>query len=201
MTLYSVAVSGLWTTALSCLGLGCAAPEPLPVLSEVPPFTLTERSGDTVQDTDLRGGVWVADFIFTRCTGPCPRMSRHMAELQDALGDRNVRLVSFTVDPERDDAAALAEYAKRYGADPERWLFLTGEKEALYRMIQKGFLLAVDDGAVTPDGEPGPGIITHSVKFVLIDRQNRIRGYYSGEEKDVVGRILPDLDRVLSEES
>lgn len=179
--------------------LACSQPEPLPVLSEVPAFSLTERSGAAVSDADLSGGVWVADFIFTRCTGPCPRMSRHMAELQGALGERDVRLVSFSVDPERDTPQALAEYARRYGADPERWLFLTGEKEDLYRMIQKGFLLAVDDGAVTPDGEPGPGIITHSVKFVLIDRENRIRGYYSGEEANVVEQILPDLDRVLNE--
>ena len=169
------------------------------MLSEVPDFALTERSGAPVTDDDLRGGVWVADFIFTTCAGPCPLMSRHMSQLQDALGDRDVRLVSFTVDPEKDTPEKLTEYAKRYGADPERWLFLTGEQKALYQMIQKGFLLAVDDGSLTPGGEPGPGIITHSVKFVLIDKDNQIRGYYSGKEADIVEQILPEIDRLIGE--
>lgn len=178
---------------------GCSRPEPLPVLSEVPDFVLTERSGRSVSRADFEGEVWVADFIFTTCAGPCPLMSRHMARLQDRLGERKVRLVSFTVDPERDTPEILAEYAKRYGADPDRWLFLTGEKQALYDMIRKGFLLAIDDGSLSADGKPGPGIITHSVKFVLIDGAGRIRGYYSGEEADVAEKILPGIDRLLAE--
>ncbi len=177
----------------------CSRPEPLPVLSQVPDFVLTERSGRSISLADFKGGVWVADFIFTTCAGPCPLMSRHMAGLEDRLGGRDVRLVSFTVDPERDTPEILAEYAKRYGADPDRWLFLTGEKQALYDMIRDGFLLAIDDGALSPDGKPGPGIITHSVKFVLIDGAGRIRGYYSGEEDDVAEKILPDIDRLLAE--
>ena len=179
--------------------IACAPQEPLPVYSEVPAFNLTERSGSAVTDQDLKGRVWVADFIFTSCRGPCPLMSQHMAKLQDSLADRDVQLVSFTVDPERDTPEKLAEYAKRYGAEGDRWLFLTGDKTELYRMIEKGFLLAVSDGAVQPGGEPGPGIITHSVKFVLIDEHNQIRGYYSGDDADVVETILPDIDRALAD--
>jgi protein SCO1/2 len=124
-------------------------------------------------------------------------MSSHMADLQRATADLDVQLVSFTVDPERDTPEALAAYARRYKADPERWLFLTGPKQALYEMIQKGFLLAVDDGSMSEGGAPGPGIITHSVKFVLVDQHGRIRGYYSGEEAGVVDQILPDIRRLL----
>jgi protein SCO1/2 len=120
-----------------------------------------------------------------------------MAALQRATEDLDLPLVSFTVDPERDTPEVLAEYARRYKADRERWLFLTGPKQALYDMIQKGFLLAVDDGSLIEGGKPGPGIITHSVKFVLVDRQGRIRGYYSGDGAGVVDQILPDIRRLL----
>ena len=169
----------------------------MPEYGATPDFELTERSGRTVTAGDLAGKVWVADFIFTTCAGPCPLMSTHMAALQRATEDLDVQLVSFSVDPERDTPEVLSEYAARYKADPERWLFLTGPKQALYDMIQKGFLLAVDDGSLTEGGKPGPGIITHSVKFVLVDREGRIRGYYSGEEAGVVQEILPDIQRLV----
>ncbi|MCB1022258.1 MAG: SCO family protein [Acidobacteria bacterium] len=181
------------------LFFACAQPEPLPEYGQTPAFELTERSGRTVSSSELAGKVWVADFIFTTCAGPCPLMSTHMASLQRALDGRDVELVSFTVDPERDTPEVLSAYAKRYKADPERWLFLTGEKQALYDMIKKGFLLAVDDGSLTQGDTPGPGIVTHSVKFVLVDQQGLIRGYYSGEEAGVVDAILPDIDRLLAE--
>ena len=182
---------------LFCLLAACSQPEPLPEYGATPDFELTERSGRTASSSELAGKVWVADFIFTTCAGPCPLMSTHMAALQRAVADLDVQLVSFTVDPERDTPEILAEYAARYKADPERWLFLTGAKQALYDMIQKGFLLAVDDGTVVEGGKPGPGIITHSVKFVLVDQQGRIRGYYSGEEAGVVNAILPDIQRLV----
>lgn len=190
-----------WFVILGILGVlalaGCSQPEPLPEYGQTPEFKLTERGGRTVSSGELAGKVWVADFIFTTCAGPCPLMSTHMAALQRATEGMDVPLVSFTVDPERDTPEVLAEYAKRYNADPERWLFLTGEKQALYDMIRKGFLLAVDDGSLTEGGKPGPGIITHSVKFVLVDRQGRIRGFYSGDSAAVVGEILPDIERLL----
>ena len=174
--------------------------ERLPVYSDVPDFELIERDGSTVRRADLEGRVWAADFIFTNCAGPCPRLSSHMADLQRALESYpEVRLVSFSVDPERDSPEVLTRYAARYAADPERWLFLTGGKQRMYDLIAKGFLLAVDDGSVAPGGEPGPGIITHSLKFALVDRQGRIRGYYAGEEADVVERMLPDVETLLGE--
>ena len=185
--------------ALALLGaLGCAPSEPLSDYGAVPPFELIERSGRAVTLDALLGKVWVADFVFTTCAGPCPLMSANMKRLQTALPDSpDVRLVTFTVDPERDTPEALAEYARRYGADAERWLFLTGDKQALYDLIRKGFLQAVDDGSLTEDGKPGPGIITHSTRYTLIDRQGRIRGFYFGAEDDVVDAILPDLRRLL----
>jgi len=181
--------------------LASCGSEPLPDYGAVPPFELTERSGAPVSRDQLLGKVWVADFVFTHCAGPCPRMSTNMKRLQAALPESDdIRLVTLTVDPERDTIDILKEYANRYGADPERWLFLTGDKQELYDLIQKGFLQAVDDGSRTEDGQPGPGIITHSTRYTLIDRAGRIRGFYFGTEDDVVEAILPDLTRLLDEE-
>jgi len=174
----------------------CVAPEPLPVFAEVPDFSLTERSGRTISSTDLAGRPYIVDFVFTTCAGPCPLLSQNMEKLQDSLGDRDVQLVSITVDPERDTPEALTRYAKRYGADPDRWLFLTGAKQAIYDLVRGGFLLAIDDGALSPDGMPGPGIITHSTKFVLVDGEGQIRAFFSGEESSIVDEVLAGLDRL-----
>ena len=173
--------------------------EPLPVLGQVPDFSLIERSGQAVSLKDLKGQVWVADFVFTHCAGPCPLLSRRMQSLQEPLADQpGVRLVSFSVDPERDTPEVLAEYAKRYSAG-DRWLFLTGEKESLYWLIMDGFKLGVDDGSAVNAGVPGPGTITHSTRFVLVDREGRIRAYYDGSSEDIAEQLLPDIQALLRE--
>jgi protein SCO1/2 len=166
----------------------------LAVFGSLPEFELVERDGSAVTLDDLRGKVWVADFVFTRCAGPCPLLSSKMSRLQDAVRELNdVRLVSFSVDPERDTPEVLTEYARRYAAEENRWLFLTGPKLPLYRLVGEGFLLAVDDGG------PDAGLITHSTRLVLIDRQGRIRGYYDGAEPGTVEQILPGIRTLLSE--
>ncbi len=178
-----------------------AAPEagPLPVLAEVPAFALLERNGGTVDLADLKDHVWVANFVFTHCAGPCPLLTSRMAALEKRLGGfPDVRLVSFTVDPERDTPEVLRDYAKGYGAS-DHWLFLTGEKPALYTLIMDGFKLGIDDGSALTAGSPGPGTITHSVRFVLVDKLSRIRGYYDGVEADLPDRLLPHI-RALREE-
>jgi protein SCO1/2 len=173
--------------------------EPLPVLGQVPDFSLIERSGRGVSLADLKGQVWVADFVFTLCVGPCPLLSRRMQSLQEPLADHPaVRLVYFSVDPERDTPEVLADYAKRYGAG-DRWLFLTGEKERLYWLIMDGFKLGVDDGSALTAGASGPGTITHSTRFVLVDREGRIRAYYDGSSEDIAEQLLPDIQALLRE--
>jgi len=121
----------------------------------VPDFALVERSGQHVTLAALRDLVWVADFIYTRCHDTCPVQSATMARLQSDMGDaREVRLVSISVDPEHDTPEALQRYAQRFGADPERWLFLTGDKAAIYRLAQEGFHLSVVDPAGAPPQAP-----------------------------------------------
>lgn len=166
----------------------------LPVYGALPDFELTDRGGGGVSLESLKGKAWVADFIFTHCAGPCPLLSSRMSSLQKAVKDLDgVRLVSFSVDPERDTPEVLAEYAQRYQADTQRWLFLTGPKETLYRLVSDGFRLAVDDGALRG------GLITHSTRFVLVDQQGRIRGYYDGAEPGTAEALLPDIRTLLAD--
>jgi cytochrome oxidase Cu insertion factor (SCO1/SenC/PrrC family) len=172
---------------LAALGLaGCngrpSAPPPEPL--EFAPFPLsdfrlTERSGSQVSKADLLGKVWIASFVFTRCTGPCPQVSAAMTRLQHDLADEpDVRLVTFTVDPGRDDRAELRRYAEHFHADPERWLFLTGGEADVYRLLHEGFHVAAEQNQ-GEDRKPGAEVL-HDTHLVLVDRLGRIRGYYQG---------------------
>lgn len=164
--------------------------KPLPVIGRISDFTLVERSGKTVTSTDLKGRPWVAGFIFTRCTGPCPRISAEMRQLQKDLPQR-YRLVSFSVDPEYDTPEVLREYADRFGADPDRWWFLTGKKPEMYAFIVASFQVTVLDVL-----EEGSRIITHSTRLVLVDGDGRIRGYYESTEPEDMKRLREDAKRV-----
>ena len=117
-------------------------------------------------------------------------MSSQMRKLQDTL-PAEIQLVSITVDPSRDTPEVLAHYSKQYGAD-SRWMFLTGDKQALHDLSIKGFKLGVDDTQGT-EAEP----ITHSARFVLVDRDGRIRGYFSGTEEDALNTLIAEAKRLL----
>jgi protein SCO1/2 len=170
---------------------GCTRPREIPTYSAVPDFSMTERSNRQITRKDLDGKVWVADFIFTHCGGICPAMSSNMEKLQQRL-PKEVMLVSFSVDPTNDTPEVLTEYAKRYNADPERWLFLTGDAEALQKLSIDGFKLALDPASGT-EAEP----ITHSSRFALVDRHGNLRGYYGMEDADTLDRIVADVKKLL----
>jgi protein SCO1 len=164
---------------------------PLPVHGAVADFALTERSGRPVTRAELAGRVWIADFIFTRCQTICPRMTAAMAALATGLAETpEVRFVSFTVDPAYDTAFVLADYAARYDADPERWLFLTGEKGAIYPLLADSFHLTA---------EGADGAFTHSSRFVLVDGAGRIRGYYDSTDAEAMRRLGADVRRLRRE--
>ncbi len=183
--------------------------EALDVFGSVPDFSLIERSGRKVTREDLLGKLWITNFMFTHCLDTCPLQSAEMARLQADFGaEIDFRLVSITVDPERDTVLVLSQYAKRYGADPTRWLFLTGEKSAIYRLALDGFRLSVVDPAegvksrlfgplpvLAHHGETEKQFI-HSSRFVLVDRQARIRGYYESADEGALQRLRRDV-RVL----
>jgi protein SCO1/2 len=170
---------------------GCSGAASLPDYSVVPDFRLMERSGREVSLRDLNGQVWVADFIFTRCAGICPAMSENMRKLQERL-PKEIRLVSFSVDPYNDTPEVLTEYANRYGADPERWWFLTGDAQAIQDLSVGGFKLGLDPTGGT-EAEP----ITHSSRFVLVDQAGHIRGYYGTEDADALDRLTADAEKLF----
>ncbi len=184
-----VRCGGLFAAAI--LG-GCAGvARPLPTYNAVPEFTLTDSTGAEFGSRALEGKIWIADFVFTNCSGPCPRMSSLMRQLQAALVPiPETKLISFTVDPERDTPEALAAYARRYQAQADRWYFLTGPRETLHRLKREAFLL----GDVR-------GNLDHSTRLVLVDRRGRVRGYYSTEESSDLGRLLADVRRLARERS
>ena len=176
------ALSGLLALSL----VGC--PKPIttptdPVRPEisilVPEFTLTERSGRPVSQSELQGKVWVASFVFTRCTGPCPQVTATMARLQSDLNvpaDDNLRLVTFTVDPERDSPDELKDYAQKFRADPAKWLFLTGAEEKIHHLLKDGFKVTAQRSK-----NPKPGDeFDHSSRLVVVDKAGNIRGFFDG---------------------
>lgn len=166
---------------------GCGRRETLPILGEVPEFTLTDQSGNPFTRRALDGKVWVAEFFFTSCMGPCPRMNSQFRKIQNETADLpHVRLVSFTVDPKGDTPAAMAEYGKRFQADPARWHFLTGPVAALDALCDRSFHLGRIDGEN----------FEHSTRFVLVDGQARIRGYYDSSEPESVRKLIADLRRL-----
>ncbi len=163
-----------------------------PVLGIVPEFSLTERSGRSVQNTDLLGDFWIASFIFTRCATSCPMTTAELARLQADLPEE-VRLVSFSVDPGHDSPEVLTDYADKAGADLDRWLFLTGDKSEMYRYIREGFHLAVEENSGANPGWQ----VTHSPRFALVDPKGRIRGFYTSSDPEDLKRLRQDVRRLF----
>lgn len=162
-------------TASAPLAAGSTAPA-LRVLATLPDFVLENQSGQSIDLQDLHGSVWIADFIFTRCAGTCPLLTQSLSALSRELSStptgKEVKFVSFSVDPDFDRPAVLRDYAQKNGADPSRWTFLTGTREAVRGLVRNGFKLPVGD----QDDKAMP--IFHSQDFLLIDREGRVRGAY-----------------------
>lgn len=150
-------------------------------------FSLTERSGKTVTRKDLLGHRWLACFVFTACAGPCPRVTSQMKQLEVDLEGTDVRLVTFTVDPDRDTPSVLTDYANNFTADPERWLFLTGDKREIYHLIHNSFKMPVQE-TEGPDRQPGFEII-HSTNIMLVDAQGRVLEKFNATNEDDMARL------------
>jgi protein SCO1/2 len=164
--------------------------KPLPVYATLSAFTLTNQNGQTITLADLRGKVWIADAIFTRCPGQCLLMSAHMKEIQNALpAGQPIQLVSFTTDPAFDQPPVLKKYAEHLGAQDNRWSFLTGDKSALHSVEVDGLKLPVLDKPAN-EQEGATDLFIHSEKFVLIDKQARIRGWSDGQNSNVVADMV-----------
>jgi protein SCO1/2/putative membrane protein len=194
IVLYTVLASGVL-----CLG-AVRSPRETPAAqdlgeasTDLGPIRLTERSGEPVTDATLSDRVWIGSFIFTRCALSCPRISSIMKSLQGRLEGTDVLLVSISVDPEHDTPAVLADYAKRFGAIPGRWWFLTGDRDAIYEMIASRFhLTALTNPAPDPDGKDEA--IVHSDRLALVDH-GKIVGLYDSQEPKALDDLIAEARR------
>jgi protein SCO1 len=199
-----VAAAAMALVSLAALAALAGRPrEPrLPAYGPAPAFVLVDQAGREVRGEDLRGRVVLANFVYTSCPDVCPMLTARMAEVRSRLRERgllgsDVRLLSFTVDPARDTPEVLARYAARFDADGEAWRFLTGSPEAVRALLVEGFRLGLQPAPAGHGGHAphGGGTITHSNRFVLIDRGGRIRAYYDGRELDAE-TVLRDVREV-----
>jgi cytochrome oxidase Cu insertion factor (SCO1/SenC/PrrC family) len=156
------------------------------VFGDVAPFAFTEAHGQTIRREDLLGEPWIASSIFTRCTGPCPMVTSTMKKLAARLAGSRTKLVTFSVDPEYDTPEVLEHYAHDAGADPKRWLFLTGKTDAIDAFIRASFVSPVERDARAAIGEH----VSHSTRIVVVDKLGRVRGQYSGETDADVDAIV-----------
>ena len=176
---------------------GCGPVADIPVWGTLPEFSLINQSAEPYGTQQLEGRPWIANFIFTRCPGRCPMLTREMSRLQTELRGRgwdDVMLVSISVDPASDTPEALTAYATKHGAKQDGWQFLTGTRDGIWSLSVDGFKLAVEEIEDT-----GEGPIVHSNRFVLADGQRRIRGYYDAFDADDRARLLRDLEIVRAE--
>ena len=191
LTMVAVVGRGMWraqdTPAARGIATSIDAPAGaggLPVLYDAPTFSLTDQDAKPFNSQQLKGSVWVADFVFTNCPGVCPIMTQRMVKFQDAVPSRDVKIVSFTVDPDRDKPDVLKQYAKRFKADESRWRFLTGDAAAM-KQVAAGM-------KVTALPAEGDRPIEHDEHFLLVDRDGRVRGVYHSKDDDDMARLAKD---------
>jgi protein SCO1 len=165
----------------------------------VPDFALTNAEGKAFGTADLHGKIYVADFFFTRCGSICPVMTSELTRVQEEFKDHpDIMLVSYTVDPEYDSAAVLGQYAQAYKAQAGKWHFVTGAKKAIYDLALCGYYILARD---RNDTDTTNDLFIHSDKVVLVDRQQRIRGYYSGTDRKDIDRLIIEIKVLLKEEA
>jgi cytochrome oxidase Cu insertion factor (SCO1/SenC/PrrC family) len=165
---------------------------------KAPDYSFQERSGRMFSSTELKGKVYVVDFIFGHCAGSCPLLSRRFQVIEQEWKDYpDLKLVTMTVDPEHDTAAFLKGYAADYHADANQWFFLTGQKVELYKVIRDGYKAAALEAP-----EQGPGFdFIHSTHLILVDGRGMVRGVYDGEQDDEVQKLHKDIKFLMSSKS
>ncbi|MFQ5453007.1 MAG: SCO family protein [Candidatus Zixiibacteriota bacterium] len=161
----------------------------LPILGKVIPFNFVAHTGEPYGRDDMLGNITVVDFIFTRCLGPCPIMCGHMEKLYRLYASSDkIRFVSISVDPEHDSLAVLSEFAQKKGVTDKRWLFLRGNIKDVKLLSEQGFMLASDD---LPGG--------HSTKFILVDDNGNIRGYYNGTDETSLDILKTHINQLYNQ--
>lgn len=162
-------------------------------------FSFVNQEGDTITKTDVAGKIYVVEYFFTTCKGICPRMNENMTKVYEAFrGNDDVKILSHTVDPEKDTVGAMKAYSLRFDADPEQWMFLTGDKKQLYEMARDSYLINAGDTSVVDIQDD----FIHTNVFVLVDGDGRIRGHktaYDGTDAGSVNQLIGDIKVLLTE--
>lgn len=154
----------------------------------VPDFSFINQYHDTVKSQNFAGKTWIVEYFFSNCTGICVQMNQQMNRVyQTYLEDSNIVLLSFTVDPERDSVTQLQSYASAFNIEKNKWHFLTGQKDDLYRLATKGFLISAEEAK---DSLPD---FIHDEHFVLVDKDRHIRGFYKGTDAKEVDRLIDEI--------
>src|SRR5260370_3695337 len=168
---------------------------PLPVIGKIADFTLTNQDGKITTLADLNNHVWVADIIFTRCAGPCPRMTAQMKSLQDKLSQsNNAKSVTLTTDPDFDSPAVLKKYGERFGADFNRWTFLTGTKNEIGALAANS--LKLGSTPIKPEDQKNSAdLFIHTTIFAVVSHHAQLRGIFEtgGEGMDLTDAVQPQL--------
>ena len=196
-----IASIALAFAAASAVCFSSSGPAPQPAAGaqllagrSVGPFSLIRETGETVDSEDLRDTVWLTAFTFTRCPSSCPRISTTLKGLQDKLKGTNVRIVSISVDPKYDNPSVLKSYGEKFGADPNRWWFLTGDESSIYELIQKSFLVSAFP--TTPEQrKEGAEEIAHSDRIVLVDRDLRLVRHFDSNDPVALDQLLTEARR------
>jgi protein SCO1/2 len=193
LLMVSIIGAGMWrrgNRADALTDIPTTSPAGLMVVGDAPHFELVDQNDKPVTLESLSGKPWIADFVFTHCAGPCPMMTAKMAQLQKET-PAGVRLVSFSVDPERDTPAVLKEYAAKFKADESRWSFLTGKPDAIFATARGMLIAAQPAQADTP--------IIHSEKFVLVDASGKIRKFYDSNDSESMQALTADANQLATE--
>jgi protein SCO1/2 len=179
-------------SAVLIFSTGCTKPDSrLPNYGAVPPFNMTDSEGHPFDSKVLKGKLWIADFIYTNCPGPCSRMSSEMHKLQQRVsGERDLYLISISVDPQHDSPPVLNDFAHRFGGPARDWIFLTGSPDTVHLLAHDVFHL----GDLI-------GNMDHSTKFTLVDKHGNIRGYYSSTEPYGMPAMMKDVAVLRKERS
>jgi len=162
-------------------------------------FSFINQDGKTITNEDVKGKICVVEYFFTTCKGICPRLNENLTHVYQAFhGNKNVLILSHTVDPLKDTVKAMKEYSLRFDADPTQWMFLTGDKKKLYDMARYSYLISAQDDTtgVSIDQD-----FIHDNHYVLVDRDGRIRGFYDGLKMDEVNKLIKDINNLLAEKS
>lgn len=162
----------------------------------IPPFDLVSQSGEKITNSTFDNSIYVADFFYTKCPNVCPKMSSQLSRVQDAFeNNEDVKILSHTVDPNFDSTKVLSDYGSAYGAKEGKWFFVTGDKKQIYDLARYGYFVSATEGT------GGSEDFLHSEKFVLIDKEGHIRGYYNGTDSEEVDRLILEIRILLYQDN